>query len=458
MPSIDFSNLPGQPSRSPRTSLKWIAGICATAVLVALGSTLASNINLNGGGNVEFGQGQTVATACDNAITVTPQSSFVNAPTDVTGTFTRTVGSWGDYQFEIADKSGLYVGQRISSSALGAYAVIQSIAAETTPDTSGNYGQFPNPTSVYIVTFTGPRAYDQKTVESMTFSGGGFYFTSFSVTDISADCYGKPFTIRAYKNGVNTPLPLYQTNGTSNYSEINVIDNGGSFSFTNGGLLSDDIHNITDGFKVDLVTVGPPPSVPLSLASDVDRITIESGASTELTINSLNGYSFTPSQFGVGDPVGLYAGSCTPPSCFPYMRVKDWMDHYLDSDLASPYWGNLFGPGTTRDQAESEMSFMFISRPSNDLDHKWVMVILVNGTPFGPTYSGYIVSFDGQSGLFISVDTGLSIPWYFATGTLMGNSPTLSDQFQPYIDQPSRRIPLRNFKIINPLNNIRYSE
>jgi len=340
--------------------------------VVALGSTLASNINLNGGGNVEFGQGQTMATACDNAITVIPQSSFVNAPT-----------------------------------------------------------------------------------------GGGFYFTSFSVTDISTDCYGKPFTIRAYKNGVNTPLPLYQTNGTSfkyNYSEINVVDNGGSFSFTNGGLLSDDIHDITGGFKVDLVTVGPPPSVPLSLASDVDRITIESGASTELTINALNGYSFTPSQFGLGDPVGIYAGPCTPPSCFPYMRVKDWMDHYLDSDLASSEWSNLFGPGTTRDQAESELSFKFISQPSGDLDHKWEMVPLVNGTPFGPTFSGYIVSFDGQSGLFISVESSPILPWYFATGTLMGNSPTLSDQFQPYIDQPSRRIPLRNFNIINPLNDIRYTE
>jgi hypothetical protein len=197
----------------------------------------------------------------------------------VTGAFTRTVGSWDPYQFEIADKTGLYVGQRISSPALGETAFITAIDTGTTSDTTGEYVEFPNPTNVYVVTFTGPRAYDGPLLESMTFSGGGFYFTSFSVTDISTDCYGKPFTIRAYKNGVNTPLPLYQTNGTSNYSEINVIDNSGSFSFVGGGLLSDDIQDITGGFKVDLVTVGPPPSVPLSLASDVDRIIIESGAS-----------------------------------------------------------------------------------------------------------------------------------------------------------------------------------
>jgi hypothetical protein len=142
------------------------------------------------------------------------------------------------------------------------------------------------------------------------------------------------------------------------------------------------------------------------------------------------------------------------------MRFKDWMDHSLDSDLASTEWGNLFGPGTTRDQAESELSFKFISQPDGDLDHKWEMIPLINGTPIGSTFSGYIVSFDGQSGLFISINTypNPNIPFYFATGTLMGNSPTLSDQFQPYTDQPFRRIPLRNFNIINPLNDIRYTE
>ena len=46
--------------------------------VLALGSTLASNISLNGGGNVEFGQGVAQTTACDDQIILTPYSSFVN--------------------------------------------------------------------------------------------------------------------------------------------------------------------------------------------------------------------------------------------------------------------------------------------------------------------------------------------------------------------------------------------
>ena len=45
-----------------------------------LNTTLAANINLNSGGRVEFGQGTSITTACSegSALTVTPQSEFVN--------------------------------------------------------------------------------------------------------------------------------------------------------------------------------------------------------------------------------------------------------------------------------------------------------------------------------------------------------------------------------------------
>lgn len=80
MPALDFSDLPDRPSRTPHKSLKWILGVCASITVVALSSTLASNINLNGGGNVEFGQGQMTATACagNQNIYVTPSSEFTD--------------------------------------------------------------------------------------------------------------------------------------------------------------------------------------------------------------------------------------------------------------------------------------------------------------------------------------------------------------------------------------------
>jgi len=47
-------------------------------VIAILGSTFAANINLNSGQGVEFGQGVTQMVACDDEITLTPVSTFVN--------------------------------------------------------------------------------------------------------------------------------------------------------------------------------------------------------------------------------------------------------------------------------------------------------------------------------------------------------------------------------------------
>lgn len=71
---------PSKPKRSgPKKPLKFILGIGALAGTIALGSTLAASINLNDNGPVEFGQGVTQTTACDDEITLTPISTFVNA-------------------------------------------------------------------------------------------------------------------------------------------------------------------------------------------------------------------------------------------------------------------------------------------------------------------------------------------------------------------------------------------
>lgn len=53
-------------------------GVTVLLSVSVLGSTLASNISLNGGENVEFGQGVAETTACDDSIIVTPIARFVN--------------------------------------------------------------------------------------------------------------------------------------------------------------------------------------------------------------------------------------------------------------------------------------------------------------------------------------------------------------------------------------------
>jgi len=66
------------PARAPRKKLRVILGIGALAAVTGIGSTLAANISLNGGGNVEFGQGVATTAACDDSITLTPISEFSN--------------------------------------------------------------------------------------------------------------------------------------------------------------------------------------------------------------------------------------------------------------------------------------------------------------------------------------------------------------------------------------------
>lgn len=62
-----------------RRATSKIFAVLAVGLIISLGYTFASNISLNSGGPVEFGQGVAQSTACDNSILVTPYSSFVNA-------------------------------------------------------------------------------------------------------------------------------------------------------------------------------------------------------------------------------------------------------------------------------------------------------------------------------------------------------------------------------------------
>ena len=72
-----------EPKRSgEKKTLSIILGIGLIVGTIALGSTLAASINLNGGGPVEFGQGVAQTVACDDEVVVTPLSTFVNDDAD----------------------------------------------------------------------------------------------------------------------------------------------------------------------------------------------------------------------------------------------------------------------------------------------------------------------------------------------------------------------------------------
>jgi hypothetical protein len=81
---VEILNLGGASdnnSSAPKTGkrLRVLLGIGALAAVTGIGSTLAANISLNGGNDVEFGQGLVTTAACDGTIDVAPVSTFVNA-------------------------------------------------------------------------------------------------------------------------------------------------------------------------------------------------------------------------------------------------------------------------------------------------------------------------------------------------------------------------------------------
>lgn len=73
-------------SRSPKKRGRIATIIGGAFLFAAVGSTFAANVTINGGSAIEYGQGLTQATACDDAIKITPTNHFVNGETS-TGTF-----------------------------------------------------------------------------------------------------------------------------------------------------------------------------------------------------------------------------------------------------------------------------------------------------------------------------------------------------------------------------------
>jgi hypothetical protein len=75
---MSILNFDGPAGRKSGKPLKVLLGIGGLAAVVALASTLAAGININSG-PVEFGQGVSETTACDDSLTITPNSKFDNS-------------------------------------------------------------------------------------------------------------------------------------------------------------------------------------------------------------------------------------------------------------------------------------------------------------------------------------------------------------------------------------------
>jgi len=88
-------------NRSPKKRARLATIIGGAFLFAAIGSTFAANVTIKGGSAIEYGQGLTQATACDDAIKITPTNHYVNSAGSsgtfyidtITVTDSRTVSS-----------------------------------------------------------------------------------------------------------------------------------------------------------------------------------------------------------------------------------------------------------------------------------------------------------------------------------------------------------------------------
>jgi len=77
--TLDLEAFDEIPKKKSKTKYKAALGVGSVVSLFGIGSTLAANISLNGGGNVEFGQGVATTAACDeDGFSVTPVTRYDN--------------------------------------------------------------------------------------------------------------------------------------------------------------------------------------------------------------------------------------------------------------------------------------------------------------------------------------------------------------------------------------------
>jgi len=77
--TLDLEAFDEIPKKKSKTKYKAALGVGSVVSLFGIGSTLAANISLNGGGNVEFGQGVATTAACDeDGFSVNPVTRYDN--------------------------------------------------------------------------------------------------------------------------------------------------------------------------------------------------------------------------------------------------------------------------------------------------------------------------------------------------------------------------------------------
>jgi hypothetical protein len=375
----------GPESKKP---LKLFLGASILVGALTLGSTLAANINLNDGGNVEFGQGVTRTVACDSdGITLTPYSTFINAPGAGEHTFSSLKVSGIDSSLDkCAGKTFLIKAYGESGPALDLF----KWESKATPQSE--WAEVDRYDFIEI----------KKDADEFTWISDGT--DDDDVISETSDITQTAFTLLFTSDTPTirrTPLASAQDikRITIETYDQRLLDNRAISTSQFGFYIPSDI--LGDGL---------------------------------------------PSALGGPLAEGNYTGTeCAEPLCFAYTTFDEMINDLTDADMVN------FNSGLETDLTRSELSSALTIRlnydPTGEEGERWSLVSLLFGELIGEDAVGEVIGFNGNTGIFL-VDGQLSASAVFFSlnGALTSNS--VIGAFTPYGDQPLRTLPIRNFREI----------
>lgn len=391
---LNFATQDPEP-RGGKKSLKVVIAIGAIAGVLAIRSTLAADISLNLGAPIEFGQGVAQTTACDDDITVTPFSTFVNATGAGSHKFTSLKISGIDSTSDNCSGKTFLIKAYGDSGRLDLFNYSDS---STNEDDDYSSIEITDNAGVFTWTSDGTDGDDVTNDENVGAEGRDLSDTSFTLNLTSE---ANPIT--------RTPL-----------------------------ALSEDVKRITvETFDANLLS---------------NRVLSSSQVTIIVPINLEDGLD------GEDDPLegGNFDGVCVIlDPCIPYFTFADWISNMTDDDVES--FGLEFeNPGFTRSEINNALTFKFVYDPTSDLNSPWILQLFWLGIQIEePDTSGSIFGFDGNIGLFlpqgVPLDSGSAL--LFSLNGLLQSNPSLGP-WLPYGDQLSRIMPIRDLSQIFDISAI----
>ena len=389
MSLLDFNDSApkGPESKKP---LKLFLGVGILLGALTLSSTLAANINLNGGGNVEFGQGVTRTVACDSdGITLTPYSTFVNAP------------GAGDHKFSSLQISGIdsslekCAGKTFLIKAYGE----SGPALDLFKWESNAYDAITNPESEWQEIDRYDFVEIRKDADEFTWISDGT--DDDDVISETGDITQTSFTLlftSATTSIRRTPLASAQDvkRITIETYDQRLLNNRVLTTSQFGVFVDSDI--LTDGL---------------------------------------------PSAQGGPLSGGNYVGTpCVYDLCFGYTTVNEMINDLTNGDMA--LFNADLGPDLTRAELNSAVTFRFEYFPNRESGSRWRLDLLISGESEGETTYGDVIGFNGNTGIFSVAEGPGGLAAFFSLNGALTSNPIIGT-FTPYGDQPSRTLPIRDF-------------